>query len=105
MSFDTLDTYGKEPEQLKNINKLFQIKLANFTWKQIEDAFGMYLNTGTAMPKPADIISIIEPKPVWCKLTFQEIRKKQIACEFVTDDEYRYCEEFIAAHVAKGVNV
>lgn len=57
--FDVLDTYGKEPEQLENINNAFQMFLDDYSYESIERAFKEYMKENTAMPKPADIIKII----------------------------------------------
>ena len=103
LCFNGLNTYGKEPEQLEDLAQLFQFKLERFTWKQVKQAFNVYTDLKPTMPAPSDIISIIEPQPVWCKSTFQEIKKMQKAGEFVSDDELRYCEEFLAASVKRGI--
>lgn len=58
--FDVLDTFGKEPEQLANINKAFQMFLADYPYSSIEKAFKVYMSEQSVMPKPADIIKIIE---------------------------------------------
>ena len=57
--FDTLDNYGKEPEQLVNINQAFQMFLWDYSYESIERAFKVYMKDETSMPKPADIIKII----------------------------------------------
>lgn len=101
--YDTLDTYGKEPEQLQNASKLFAIVLSDYSIEQIETAFKTYLKRNTDMPKPADIVKIIEPpKPEkkWCKVTFLEIKRKKRENIFTTDEENKYCEDFIKASVS-----
>lgn len=57
--FDTLDNYGKEPEQLVNISQAFQMFLWDYTYDSIEKAFRVYMRSETVMPKPADIIKLI----------------------------------------------
>jgi hypothetical protein len=63
ISFDVLDTFGKEAEQLENINLAFQLYLEDYSYDLIESAFKKYMQENTVMPKPADIISLIR-KPV-----------------------------------------
>lgn len=60
ISFDVLDTFGKEAEQLENINLAFQMYLEEYSYNQIEGAFKQYMKTNSVMPKPSDIISLIE---------------------------------------------
>ena len=71
--FDTLDTFGKEPEQLTNLQSSFLMVLGRFTIENVESAFRIYMEHQAVMPKPADIVKIIEP-PVqerkWCATSF-----------------------------------
>jgi hypothetical protein len=101
--YDTLDTFGKEPEQLENASKLFAMVLSDFTMQQIESAFKIYLKTNSVMPKPADIVYIIEPpkeKKKWCKVTFLEIKRKKRENVFTTNEENQYCEDFLKVAVS-----
>lgn len=103
--FDTLNVYGKEPEQLANITKLFQLVLGRFHISQVEGAFAQYLATNSTMPTPADIVKIIEPpiKPVkWCATTFIDIKRRSREGQFITDTEKKYCEDFVTAKVDKA---
>ena len=85
--FDTLDTFGKEPEQLKNIQKLFEMMLGDYEIGKVERAFIAYMRRGTAMPKPADIINILDPEePELSKEMYISLQKK--------DPEYRTSEEW-----------
>ena len=100
--FDTLDNFGKEPEQLANMEKVFQMVLGRFTIEEVEDAFMVYLGRETVIPKPADIVKIIEP-PVeskkWCGATFIDIKRRLRDGEFITDSEKKYCLEYVAARI------
>ncbi len=100
--FDTLDTFGKEPEQLKNLKEAFQMVLGRFTIEKVKAAFRIYMETQSVMPKPSDIVKIIEP-PVeprkWCKITFLEIKRKRRENVFTTNEENQYCEDFVSAQV------
>ena len=101
--FDTLDTFGKEPEQLKNLEGAFQLVLGRFNIDDVEAAFRIYMEKYTVMPKPADIVKIIEP-PVeprkWCKVTFLEIKRKKRENVFTTLEEDQYCIDFVDAQVS-----
>lgn len=102
MCFDTLNVYGKEPEQLGNITKLFQLILGRFQISQVEFAFAKYLETHSVMPTPADIVKIIEP-PVeprkWCGATFIDIKRRWRENQFITDAEMKYCHDFTEARI------
>ena len=95
-----MDTFGKEPEQLANIAEVFKLVLGRFTIQQVEMAFRIYMEKETTMPKPADIVKIIEP-PVeprkWCKVTFLDIKRKKRENVFTSLAEDQYCEDFIRA--------
>lgn len=61
--YDALKVYGKEPEQLDNLIKMFILVLGDYIYSDIKNAFKVYLKTNTSMPTPADIVNIIEPPP------------------------------------------
>lgn len=100
--FQTLDTYGKEPEALAGITQVFLMVLGRFNFPEVEKAFQIYLEKGNSMPKPADIVKIIEP-PVeqrkWCGATFIDIKRRWRENQFITDAEKKYCSDFIAAKI------
>lgn len=100
--FDGLNVYGKEPEQLGNITKLFQLVLGGFKISDVETAFAQYLESNTNMPTPADIVKIIEP-PVeprkWCAITFIDIKRRTRENQFITDAEKKYVQDFISARI------
>ena len=100
--FDALNVYGKEPEQLGNITKLFQLVLGRFSIADVENAFAVYLQKNSVMPTPADIVKIIEP-PIeprkWCATSFIDIKKRWREGQFITDAEKSYCNDFVAARI------
>lgn len=101
--YDSLDTYGKKPEQLVNSSRLFKMVLADYSIEQIEEAFKIYLKKNSVMPKPADIVQIIEPpkeKRKWCKVAFLEIKRKKRENVFTTFQEDQYCEDFLKAAIS-----
>ena len=102
ISFDVLDTFGKEAEQLENINAAFQMYLEDYTYNQVEQAFKIYMKASSVMPKPADIVKIIDPpkpKRKWCGATFIDIRRRIRENQFITDEEQKYCSDFIQAQI------
>lgn len=67
-----MNVYGKEPEQLENIDKIFQMVLGDYKIEAIEKAFINYLKEKSEMPTPADIIKIIR-KNVSKGYSFEEV--------------------------------
>lgn len=78
MAFDALKTYGKEPEQMDSVKKLFHFALADYPWQKIREAFAYYFKNNTEMPAPADIVQIIERgnKPPFDRAVYVSISKK-----------------------------
>jgi hypothetical protein len=76
--FDALKVYGKDPEQLQNLNSVFQMVLADYTLDQVRKAFSFYLKHNSDLPAPADIVNIIERngKPPLDKSIYIAISKK-----------------------------
>lgn len=99
--FDTLDTFGKEPEQLENVDKLFQFTLQEFTIKEVKEAFQEYVKNNSVMPKPSDIVDIITgaKEKVWCSATFIDLRRRGREGQYLTPEERQYCDDFVAAKV------
>ena len=57
--YNTLNLYGKQPEQLESYGRVFQMVLAEYKFSSIKEAFVRYLKNGTTLPTPADIIKLI----------------------------------------------
>lgn len=98
--YDGLKTYGKEPEQLNNLNKLFQLVLADYTIDQIEAAMRYYMKHNTEMPAPADIATIIDRgnKPPFDRSVYVSISKKHAEDRSPSDWQYmRDYERFIVS--------
>jgi len=101
--YEALNTYGKSPDNMEASVMLMQMMLGKFPYEQVRSAFETYLNTNSEMPKPADIIAIIEPerqKKKWCSTTFIDIKKRGREGQFITEAEKKYCEDFVAAKVS-----
>lgn len=98
MFYDTLKIYGKTPQQMESVTRLFKMALADYTYKQIQGALVYYAKNYSEMPAPADIVRIIERngKPPFSDAVYVSISKKQ-PCERTADDwEYmRDYERFI----------
>jgi hypothetical protein len=100
--FDALKSYGKEPEQLEGIVRLFKVVLGRYTWESIESAFLSHLSSSEDMPTPANIVAFIDSDKSdkkWCSVTFLDIKRRIREGEYVTLEEKRYCEEFISSKV------
>lgn len=65
--FDSLNIYGKEPEQVENMILMFVHALQEYELPEIKRAFVDWVKGHAEMPTPAGIIEIIQgnrPKPV-----------------------------------------
>lgn len=98
--YESLNTYGKSPEQLEASIMLMQMILGRFDYETVREAFGVYLQNSSDMPRPADIIKIIEPpieKRKWCATTFIDLRRQQREGQFMTKEEKQYIQDFLSA--------
>jgi len=57
--FDSLNIYGKEPEQLENMILMFIHALDEYHLPEIQKAFIDWVKTNAEMPTPAGIIQVI----------------------------------------------
>ena len=57
--FNGLNVYGKQPEQLVDLVRLFNFVLADYSATEIIPAFRLFLSRNSRMPTPADIAAII----------------------------------------------
>src|SRR5574343_570256 len=62
-SFAVLDTYGRKPDQLTEISKLFVVMLKGYPLEKIKEGFMQHMKRSSRMPTPADIINLIDPPP------------------------------------------
>lgn len=92
--YDSLKVYGKEPEQLDNLNKMFHLVLAEYPIEKIEAAMAFYLKHNTELPAPADIANIIERgnKPPFDRTVYVAISKKRP--EERDSDEWEYMRDY-----------
>lgn len=100
-----LNVYGKTPEQLGNVTKLFFAVLANYPAETIKAAFLTYLKTNSTMPTPADIENIINPprpKPDWP--VYIALKKRIHDGYFPLSDERQFlrdCEQYAKDNLAE----
>lgn len=94
--YDALKTYGKEPEQMEAVVKLFNFALADYPVQKIIDAMAYYVKNNTEFPAPADIVQIIERgnKPPFSASVYTTISKKHPADR--SSDEWAYMREYEA---------
>lgn len=99
-AYDGLKVYGKEPEQLTNAVRLFQIVLADFPIDKIEAAFRFYLKVSNEMPAPADIANIIERggKPPFDRTVYLRLAKRLEADPYaygvLSNEEREYMRDY-----------
>ena len=92
--FQTMPQFGKDPEALESMMRLFSSALAEFTGDQIVAAFAYFLKTFNGMPTPADIATIINRggKPPFERTIYISIRQKP--AEERTGDEWQYLRDY-----------
>ena len=92
--FQSLKTYGKEPEAFESIIAMFNLALSDFSIDEIEKAFGFYIRHNPDMPAPADIATIIMRgnRPPFDKTVYVSISKKH--AEDRTSSEWQYMREY-----------
>ncbi len=97
--FQSLKTYGKEPEQLEAIIPMFMMVLADYPFDEIEQAFAFYLKTNNEMPAPSDIANIIERggKPPFSQAVYSSASRKNP--EDRTGAEWEYIEDYEKYHI------
>ena len=89
-SFEALNLYGKKPESLKAVSKLFQQILGDHCVGDIQKAFDIWMKRESQFPTPADIYGLIERdgKPPLCKAMYVNIGKKDAYHRTSADWEY-----------------
>jgi hypothetical protein len=89
--FNTLDTFGRTPDQLADACFMFVNRLEKYPFDIVCEAFGRYMDRNSKMPTPADIINIIDPPPAKpCWNTVRAIENKIKENLFVMDEERNY---------------
>ena len=91
---DALKTYGKQPEQMESVTKLFMFALADYPTQKIIDAMSYYVRNYTDFPAPADIVQIIERgnKPPLDRSVYVSISKKHP--DQRTSEEWEYMRDY-----------
>ncbi len=100
--YDALKVYGKEPEQLGNLVKVFVLVLGEYDYPAIRVAFATYLKRHTDLPAPADIVKIIDPPPPVLSAAAYTALRKRIEEGYYPDSEDRaFLRAFEAQEYAK----
>lgn len=97
-SWNSLRSYGKDPEQLEGIIAMFNLVLADYPLQKIEEAFAFYLRSNNEMPAPADIANIIERgnKPPFERAVYLSLVKRKQADPYAYGVITRAEEDYIA---------
>jgi len=92
--FESQKVYGKEPESMASALKVFNMVLADYSIKQIMDAFKFHLRNNAEMPTPSDIVKVIERgnKPPLSESVYVSLSKK--APEMRTSKDWEYIKEY-----------
>jgi hypothetical protein len=96
--YDALKVYGKEPEQLKSVNAMFQLVLADYPMDKIREAFIFYMRHYSEMPTPGDIAQIIMRggnKPPFERSVYVRLsQKRKEFPEDMTREEWAYLNDY-----------
>ena len=92
--FQSLKIYGKEPEALESIIRVFKMTLGEYTRVQVENAFRYYLKYFHGFPEPSDIVTIIERggKPPFERSVYVSLMKKH--ADERNKDEWKYIKDY-----------
>jgi len=76
---DALKVYGREPEQLESVTKLFMFGLSEYPVDKIVDALAFYAKHYEEFPTPSNIVNIIERgnKPPFEKSIYIRLSQKR----------------------------
>jgi hypothetical protein len=102
MFYDTLKIYGKTPDQMESVTRMFNFVLADYSYEQIQTALAYYAKHNNEMPAPADIATIIERggKPPFDKAVYVAISKTDPAHR--TSEEWAYMRDYERFMVSGG---
>lgn len=92
--YNTLDHYGKEPEQIEDVVKFWAHKLRDFTWEQVSAALHYYTDHYGNFPTPNKIREIIVRgnKPPFSEAVYVSISKK--AAHERSTAEWEYMRDY-----------
>jgi hypothetical protein len=98
--FETLDTYGKTPQQLGTASEVFVRMLSKYDMELVREGFYSYMERNSRMPTPSDIINIIDPppwKPDWAYYHSlkESIKRGNQLSPYSAEHRYmKKCEEY-----------
>jgi len=96
--YEALKVYGKEPEQLKSVNAVFQLVLADYPMDKIREAFIFYLRHNSGMPDPGDIAQIImrgcDKPPFKSSVYVRLSQKRKEFPEDMAHEEWEYVKDY-----------
>lgn len=87
-------TYGKQGEDIATMTKVFCAALSKYRPEQVMNAMNDWLTTSAEFPTPYDIQQLIDPKPVWSPILFQELLDKRKRGDYLTFDEQEYIKQY-----------
>lgn len=122
--FDSLTTYGADPDSLKSRQIVFSKVLDGYSPEQIDSAFERYLEIGKGLPEPSDILNILKERGAYnapeykvfdrrkeenhpCYIDLSDADKKKIddqlarAKQALSHEPYKRKERDIESHFEK----
>jgi len=88
---------------MKNIDSAFQFVLGDYATTKVVEAFGKWLKTQSYAPTPADIVAIIENKPIFDTATYIAIKDRMKEGEFMLEREKQYLRDYERQKLNEGL--
>jgi hypothetical protein len=92
--FLTMETYSKQPEDFRTINKMFLSFLADKPPNKVIKAFERYVKERTKFPTIADILGLIEERIKPDKSYYMVLQKQLERGEFLSEKEQKYIKAY-----------
>jgi len=102
--YDSLNTYGKTPEQLENHTAVFLMILGDYSFEKIKAALVQHMKQSSSIPTPADIENIINPppQPLSTSMYVKIMKECTVGGKFLYGDKKEFVEAYEAQEMKKA---
>lgn len=97
--------YGEDGGEMEYKDRGFQWLLKGYDIVEVQIAFEKYLRSNSDLPAPADIIAIIDHKPVFSDTLYRAIKAKAKNDPYYwhTDKERKYMKDYEKHRLNEGL--